>query len=72
MKNQVEYQFDQEPNAYRFLNTVSNWEVPGLKVKFGQSSYHVRIVYELQQNGFDTTLSELDNLAANENGVEIN
>ncbi|MBO1255396.1 hypothetical protein J3L16_06830 [Alteromonas sp. 5E99-2] len=70
MKNRVEYVFDREPIAYRFLNTVSHWDVPGLTVKFGQSSFHVLIEYTVQKGDFDTTLSQLDDLSAREGGVE--
>lgn len=71
MKNQIEYAFKTEPDAYRFLNTVVNWALPDLSVKFGQSSFHVRIDYEVKQSGFDDTLSKLDDLAERERGIEV-
>ena len=71
MISQIEYEFQTEPSAYRFLNTVSHWDIQGLGVKFGRSSYHVRISYRVQRQGFDNTLSELDDLASNENGTEV-
>lgn len=71
MKNQVEYEFTAEPSAYRFLNTVSNWEHIDLTVKFGRSSCHVKVDYWVQSAGFDSTLSELDELASKEGGVEV-
>lgn len=70
MLNQVEYVFDTEPTAYRFLNTVSNWDAPGLRVKFGRSAFHVRVQYEVRTQEFDTMLSELDDLADKEGGSE--
>lgn len=71
VKNKVEYVFDTEPTAYRFLNTVGHWDIPGLVVKFGQSSFHVLIQYTVQKGDFDTTLSKLDDLSGKEGGVEV-
>lgn len=71
MKNQIEYRFQTEPDAYRFLNIVSHWDLPGLSVKLGRSSFHVCVVYEVKQNGFDDTLSKLDDCAERENGIEV-
>ena len=71
MLNQIEYAFADEPTAYRFLNTVSGWRRPKLTVKYGRSAYHVKVAYEMQVGAFDSTLSELDDLASSHNGHEV-
>jgi len=71
MNNQVEYCFDDEPTAYRFLNTVSGWGRNGVSVKYGRSSFHVKISYEVKVGAFDSTLSDLDDLAAMHQGQEV-
>ncbi|MFC3093578.1 hypothetical protein DRW07_05080 [Alteromonas sediminis] len=71
MNSQVEYSFDDEPTAYRFLNTVNGWGREGIRVKYGRSSLHVKINYEIQTGQFDSLLSELDDLAGSHNGCEV-
>ena len=72
MDTRVEYQFDDEPTAYRFLNTVSGWGKSNLTVKYGRSSFHVTVRFQVAVNTFDTTLSDLDDLASKHNGKEVN
>lgn len=71
MVNVVEYVFPSQPLAYRFLNTVKYFEADKLKVKYGQSNLHVTVSYGLRTGGFDSTLSELDELASQMEGVEV-
>lgn len=70
MRNTIEYAFETEPEAYRFLNAVSHFDAPNLVSKFGQSSFHVKVEYDLSPNTFDSTLSELDTLAERYGGKE--
>ncbi|RDV26138.1 hypothetical protein DXV75_08670 [Alteromonas aestuariivivens] len=71
MENQIEYQFPSEPQAYRFLNTVSHFDCEGLVVKYGQSSRHVKVKYRYAVGEFDGTLSKLDDLARELAGEEV-
>lgn len=71
MLSQVEYRFSDEPTAYRFLNTVSGWGRDSVRVKYGRSSLHVKIAYEIKTGQFDSILSDLDDLAAYHNGSEV-
>ncbi|WP_100640860.1 hypothetical protein [Alteromonas facilis] len=59
----IEFVFDAEPVAYRFLNTVKNWHQDGLKAEYGSDSACVKVSYLPANAGFDDTLSRLDRLA---------
>lgn len=72
MLNQIEYAFNDEPTAYRFLNTVSAMGDGELKAKYGRNTCHVRVSYEVQTGAFDNTLSKLDDLAEQHGGHEVN
>lgn len=63
MENTVEFEFESEMSAYRFLNTVKHIDAEGLKVKFGRSDHHVSVKYRYILGQFDITLSTLDDLA---------
>ena len=63
MFTEIEYQFDSEPFAYRFLNSVKSWHQIDLKAEYGKDSSAVRVTYKMDRNGFDDTLSRLDDLA---------
>ena len=39
MENSVEFQFETEMSAYRFLNTVKHIDAEGLRVKFGRTDH---------------------------------
>ncbi len=71
MDNQVEFSFDSEMHAYKFLNTVKHFDADGLKVKFGRSDHHVNVSYRVAMGAFDTTLSQLDDLARDLGGEEV-
>ncbi|GMM69320.1 MAG: hypothetical protein VXZ36_10910 [Pseudomonadota bacterium] len=71
MENHVEYQFETEMSAYRFLNTVKHIDAEGLRVKFGRSDHHVSVKYRYVLGEFDATLSTLDDLALELGGQEV-
>ena len=71
MENSVEFQFDTEMSAYRFLNTVKHIDADGLRAKFGQTDHHVNVKYTYIVGEFDETLSTLDDLARELGGIEV-
>ena len=71
MENAVEFEFESEMSAYRFLNTVKHIDAEGLKVKFGRSDHHVSVKYRYILGQFDITLSTLDDLARELGGQEL-
>ena len=71
MKSQVEFGFASEMTAYRFLNTVKHMDVDSLVVKFGRNDRHVLVSYRYAVAEFDSTLSELDDLARELGGEEV-
>ena len=71
MKNVIEYQFPTQPQAYRFLNSAKHFDADALVVKYGQTNHHVKVSYKVKTEGFDSTLGELDELAAQMEGVEV-
>jgi hypothetical protein len=71
MINNIEYIFPNQPVAYRFLNTVSHWDIDGLRVKYGASNLHVKVTYRPKTQGFDDTLGKLDDLAGQMDGHEV-
>ena len=71
MENAVEFEFESEMSAYRFLNTVKHIDAEGLKVKFGRSDHHVSVKYRYTLGEFDITLSTLDDLARELGGQEV-
>ncbi|WP_394224335.1 hypothetical protein [Alteromonas gracilis] len=71
MENSVEFQFETEMSAYRFLNTVKHFDAEGLSVKFGRSDHHVSVKYRYVVGEFDSTLSNLDDLARELGGEEV-
>ncbi|WDT84643.1 hypothetical protein [Alteromonas sp. 009811495] len=71
MENTVEFEFESEMSAYRFLNTAKHIDAEGLKVKFGRSDHHVSVKYRYILGQFDITLSTLDDLARELGGQEV-
>ncbi|WP_338517869.1 hypothetical protein [Alteromonas gracilis] len=71
MENSIEYLFESEMTAYRFLNTVKHIDAEGLKVKFGRSDHHVSVRYRYVVGEFDSTLSTLDDIARELGGEEV-
>ena len=71
MENSVEFRFESEMAAYRFLNTVKHLDAEALKVKFGRSDHHVSVKYRYVLGAFDSTLATLDDLARDLEGEEV-
>lgn len=71
MQNAIEYAFESQPQAYRFLNTAKHLQADNLKVKYGQSNLHVKVSYRIKTGGFDTMLAQLDELALEMGGSEV-
>jgi len=71
MENSVEFRFETEMSAYRFLNTVKHMDADDLRVKFGRTDHHVSIRYRYVVGEFDSTLSNLDDLARELGGIEV-
>ncbi|WP_018981884.1 hypothetical protein [Salinimonas chungwhensis] len=71
MNVQLEYEFETEQHAYRFLNTAVHMDADGLKVRLGQSDHHVRVTYQYTEGAFDSTASDLDDLAHQLGGEEL-
>lgn len=70
MENQVEYIFPSEQIAYRFMNTVRNWDLDGGRVRLGKNDHRVAVGYRYSLGEFDTTAAKLDDLAASMDGQE--
>mgnify|MGYP004066732955 CR=1 FL=1 len=71
MKVQIEYEFQTEQYAYRFLNTAMHMEAEALKVKLGRSDHHVSVAYQYADHAFDSTAADLDDLARELGGEEV-
>lgn len=71
MENHIIYRFASAQVANRFLNTLKNWPVADVNAKLYRGSDKVRVSYEYNDGGFDTTCSELDDLASRHDGSEI-
>ncbi len=71
MQVQLEFVFDTEPDAYRFLNTAKHFAAKDLIVKRGRSSQHVLIRYRYADGEFDDTAAKLDDLARDMGGEEF-
>lgn len=71
MQTQIIYAFDNAPAANRFLNSLKFWSVADVEAKLFRADNSVKVSYSFDGRGFDTTCSELDDLAANYGGREI-
>lgn len=70
MKTDIEYVFPSEAVAYKFLNTVRHVDIDALRVRLGRSDHHVSVAYRPVTDGFDSTLSALDDIARELGGEE--
>ncbi|QJR82451.1 hypothetical protein CA267_017670 [Alteromonas pelagimontana] len=68
---QTQYRFASEKMAYRFLNTASHFNAEQLIVKYGRNNRHVLVKYQYAEGTFDSTASELDDLARELEGEEV-
>ena len=71
MQTQIIYYFDSPPAANRFLNALKFWSVADVQAKLYKGSHSVIVSYRFDGVGFDTTCSELDDLASTYGGHEI-
>ena len=71
MENSVEFQFETEMSAYRFLNTVKHIDAEGLRVKFVRTDHDVSLKYRYGVGELDSMLSTLDDLARELGGEEV-
>lgn len=71
MQIQIIYQFPSAQVANRFLNDANSAHFDDLKAKLHRGSDKVLITYSYANKGFDTTGSELDDLAARYDGKEV-
>ncbi|WJG08605.1 hypothetical protein [Aliiglaciecola sp. LCG003] len=71
MQNQIVYQFNSAQIANRFLNEVNSSRLQDIKAKLFRGSDKVQVVYKFADKGFDSTISELDDMAARYDGKEV-
>lgn len=71
VENQVIYRFESAQVATRFLNTLTHWAVADVDARYHEGNFMVKVTYEYASGGFDTTSSELDDLAARHGGYEV-
>lgn len=71
MQTQIIYAFSTAPEANRFLNALKFWSVADVEAKLYGGSKAIKVSYSFDGRGFDTTCSELDELAATYGGHEI-
>ncbi|MCV2883375.1 hypothetical protein OE749_01520 [Aestuariibacter sp. AA17] len=71
MESKVIFEFHSAQTANRFLNTLKNWSVADVDARFFDGNCKVAVAYQYQTQGFDSTLAELDDLAANMGGWEV-
>jgi FPC/CPF motif-containing protein YcgG len=71
MQTHIIYAFDSAPAANRFLNALKFWSVADVEGKLYKGSTSIKVSYCFEGRGFDSTCSELDDLAAGYGGHEI-
>ncbi|MDN4502808.1 hypothetical protein QX776_10350 [Alteromonadaceae bacterium BrNp21-10] len=71
LQSHLVYGFDSPPVANRFINTLKNWPKAEVSAKLYRGSSNVMVSYYFDGKGFDTTASELDDLADRFDGKEI-
>jgi hypothetical protein len=71
METQIAYIFPSAQLANRFLNTLKHWSVAEVKVKLHKENNSVLVAYYFNGSGFDSTCSELDDLAGTFEGREV-
>lgn len=74
MEFQQAYQFPSDTIANRFLNDIQSGTIPGVTAKFHRDNSTIKVTYSplegKDNNGFDSRLGELDDLAAGYEGSE--
>lgn len=70
METQIVYVFASGQVANRFLNALKYWSVAQVDAKLYRGANTVKVSYRFDGKGFDTTSSDLDDLAASYDGKE--
>lgn len=70
MQSQLVYTFSSATEANRFLNELSPWRKAPVKARLARNDQTVSVTYDAEKGGFDTTASDLDDLAASYGGKE--
>lgn len=71
METQIAYSFASATEANRFLNELKPWSKAKVKASLYRGDSTVKVSYEYDGHGFDSTCSELDDLASRYNGSEV-
>jgi hypothetical protein len=71
METHIIYGFASGQVANRFLNALKYWSVASVDAKLHGGANMVKISYRFEGKGFDSTSSELDDLAASYDGKEV-
>lgn len=70
MITDITYQFESHVHANRFINELQHWDKQDVRAKLYAKSSMVKVSYEFDGRGFDSTCSDLDDLASTHNGIE--
>ncbi|WP_028470464.1 hypothetical protein [Neptunomonas japonica] len=71
METQIVYAFVTGQQANRFLNALKVWSVADVQVKLYRGADKVKVSYYFAEEGFDSTSSQLDELAEVYGGKEL-
>jgi hypothetical protein len=71
MKTEMSFQFATSQIANRFVHELKDWRIAKVKTRLFNGGDSVKVTYDYDQNGFNYTCSELDDLASQHNGKEI-
>lgn len=70
LENQLVYQFPTHTHANRFLNELKHWSLHRVKARLHKASFNVIVKYVYDDQDFDYTSSDLDELAKQYGGAE--
>ncbi|MEE2024854.1 MULTISPECIES: hypothetical protein [Alkalimonas] len=70
MTNDICYRFPNTQIASRFLHGLKHWPVADVATRLLDGGLVVQVRYQFDDQGFDYTLAELDELAAKHGGSE--
>lgn len=71
METHIIYVFANGQLANRFLNALKVWDIAQVQAKLYRGAEMVKVSYCYSDSGFDSTSSELDDLAVRYDGHEI-
>ena len=72
MNNEIRYRFHTAQIANRFASELKHWPVADVKTSLLMGGLAVKVSYQFDGSGFDSTCAELDEVAAKHGGSEIN